>query len=146
MKLILEEIFEHIDKVIKESNNSLVLLAIEFNPEGYPVTQTIKVISNSINYYQFRQSEIRLAFDMIKDFIELISWILMGNLMLPGIDSVFLLDLVFYFILLKLLDSPFMGDILLHLQQFLLILACKKLLIQVIIRLHFETYLNISEI
>jgi hypothetical protein len=43
MKLILEEIFEHIDKVIKESNNSLVLLAIEFNPEGYPVTQTIKV-------------------------------------------------------------------------------------------------------
>ena len=74
---------------------------------------------------------------MIKDFIELISWILMGNLMLPGIDSVFLLDLVFYFILLKLLDSPFMGDILLHLQQFLLILARKKLLIQVIIRLHF---------
>jgi hypothetical protein len=43
MKLILEEIFEHIDKVIKDSNNSLVLLAIEFNPEGYPVTQTIKV-------------------------------------------------------------------------------------------------------
>jgi len=43
MKLILEEIFEHIDKVIKDSKNSLVLLAIEFNPEGYPVTQTIKV-------------------------------------------------------------------------------------------------------
>jgi len=43
MKLTLEEIFEHIDKVIKDSKNSLVLLAIEFNPEGYPVTQTIKV-------------------------------------------------------------------------------------------------------
>lgn len=43
MKMIMQEVFEHLDKAVKESDNSLVMLAIEFSPDGFPISKTTKV-------------------------------------------------------------------------------------------------------
>lgn len=43
MKPIMESIYDLLNKSVKESDNSLVLLAIEFSPDGFPLLKTAKV-------------------------------------------------------------------------------------------------------
>lgn len=43
MKPIMESIYDLLSKSVEESDNSLVLLAIEFSPDGFPILKTAKV-------------------------------------------------------------------------------------------------------
>lgn len=43
MKPILESIYDLLIKSVKESDNTLVMLAVEFTPDGFPIIKTAKV-------------------------------------------------------------------------------------------------------
>lgn len=46
MKPIMQSIYDLLNKSVKESDNSLVLLAVEFSPDGFPILKTCKVVGS----------------------------------------------------------------------------------------------------
>lgn len=46
MKPIMQSIYDLLNKSVKESDNSLVLLAVEFSPDGFPILKTGKVVGS----------------------------------------------------------------------------------------------------
>ena len=43
---VMKDVFEFMNEKHKSSNNEIVLLAVEFDPNGYPITQSCKISGN----------------------------------------------------------------------------------------------------
>ena len=43
---VMNEVFKFLGEKCKDSDNNIVLLAVEFTPDGYPITQSCKVSGN----------------------------------------------------------------------------------------------------